>query len=99
MAARLAGWLWDAPPPPREPISFRSAAQVLGACRDIANLTPRTVETELNSTGDDPVVLANPDAVVPTANFQYRWTRVPKIALHPNFPNCGQSHRLSQNVG
>jgi histidine ammonia-lyase len=66
----LAGsWLWEAKPPAREPISFRSAAQVLGACRDVLGLTRRTVETELNSTGDNPVVLADPDAVVPTANF------------------------------
>jgi histidine ammonia-lyase len=66
----LAGsWLWDEAPPAREPISFRSAAQVLGACRDVVTHTRCTIETELNSTGDNPVVLANPDAVVPTANF------------------------------
>lgn len=42
---------------------------MLGACRDAVALTHRTVETELNSTGDNSVVLADPDAVVPTANF------------------------------
>ena len=64
--------LWDTPPsvsPVFEPLSFRCVAQVHGACHDALSYVRRTVETELNATGDNPVVLIDRQAVLPTANF------------------------------
>jgi histidine ammonia-lyase len=63
--------LWESPPstPVFEPLSFRCVAQVHGACQDAVSYVRRTVETELNATGDNPVVLIEREAILPSANF------------------------------
>lgn len=63
--------LWRRPLPGRvfEPLSFRCVAQVHGACQDALAYIRRTVETELNATGDNPVVLLDRATVAPTGNF------------------------------
>jgi aromatic amino acid lyase len=53
----------------QDPISFRSASQVHGAVLDVVEMVPGTVETELNSTGDNPMVLVDPDEIISDGNF------------------------------
>ena len=53
----------------QDPISFRSAAQVHGAVLDAHAMVRTTLETELNSTGDNPMVLIEREEVVSDGNF------------------------------
>jgi len=53
----------------QDPISFRSASQVHGAVLDVVEQVRATVETELNSTGDNPMVVAETDEVISDGNF------------------------------
>ncbi len=53
----------------QDPISFRSAIQVHGAVLDILGNVRATLETELNSTGDNPMVLADRGEMLSTGNF------------------------------
>ncbi len=53
----------------QDPISFRSAAQVHGAVLDAHGMVRRTVEIELNSTGDNPMVLTERREVLSDGNF------------------------------
>ena len=63
--------LWDGAPRRRiqDPLSLRCTTQVHGACLDALFFARGTVETELNSTGDNPVVLADRRAIVSNGNF------------------------------
>ena len=63
--------LWDGTPRRRiqDPLSLRCTTQVHGACLDALFFARGTVETELNSTGDNPVVLADRRAIVSNGNF------------------------------
>jgi histidine ammonia-lyase len=63
--------LWTTPPTldVQDPISFRSAIQVHGAVLDILGSVRATLETELNSTGDNPMVLADRGEMLSTGNF------------------------------
>ncbi|MBK5218467.1 MAG: aromatic amino acid lyase [Thermoleophilia bacterium] len=63
--------LWTAPPTlgVQDPISFRSAIQVHGAVLDSLALVRSTLETELNSTGDNPMVLADRGEIISDGNF------------------------------
>ncbi len=63
--------LWDPTPRRRiqDPLSLRCTTQVHGACLDALFSVRGTVETELNSTGDNPVVLADRRAIVSNGNF------------------------------
>lgn len=63
--------LWTAPPTlgVQDPISFRSAVQVHGAVRDVLDSVRGTLETELNSTGDNPIVLIDRDTIISDGNF------------------------------
>ena len=63
--------LWDGAPRRRiqDPLSLRCTTQVHGACLDALFFVRGTVETELNSTGDNPVVLADRRAIVSNGNF------------------------------
>jgi histidine ammonia-lyase len=72
MRALLEGSsLWTAQPTlgVQDPISFRSAIQVHGAVLDSLALVRSTLETELNSTGDNPMVLADRGEIVSDGNF------------------------------
>ena len=62
--------LWEARGVRRmyQPLSFRCVAQVHGACQDALSFVRRTVETELNATGDNPVVLIEQETTLPTGN-------------------------------
>lgn len=53
----------------QDPISFRSASQVHGAVLDVVELVRATVETELNSTGDNPMVVVETEEVISEGNF------------------------------
>ena len=63
--------LWDGASRRRiqDPLSLRCTTQVHGACLDALFFVRGTVETELNSTGDNPVVLADRRAIVSNGNF------------------------------
>ena len=49
--------------------SLRCAPQVHGACRDLLEYARRTVEVELNSATDNPLVLVDDDLLVSNGNF------------------------------
>lgn len=49
--------------------SIRCAPQVHGACRDVLGFAAKTVEVELSSVTDNPVVLVDEDDVRSTGNF------------------------------
>ncbi len=53
----------------QDPISFRSASQVHGAVLDVLEATRATLETELNSTGDNPMVLIDSGQMISDGNF------------------------------
>jgi histidine ammonia-lyase len=72
MRALLEGsslWTLPATLGVQDPISFRSAAQVHGAVLDAYDAVRSTLETELNSTGDNPMVLVERKAIVSDGNF------------------------------
>jgi histidine ammonia-lyase len=72
MRALLAGSsLWTSPPTlaVQDPISFRSAVQVHGAVLDVLDDVRATLETELNSTGDNPMVLIDREEIISDGNF------------------------------
>ena len=72
MRALLEGsslWMAPATMGVQDPISFRSAAQVHGAVLDAHAMVRTTLETELNSTGDNPMVLIEREEVVSDGNF------------------------------
>ncbi|MCW2951882.1 MAG: phenylalanine ammonia-lyase [Conexibacter sp.] len=53
----------------QDPISFRSASQVHGSVLDVVELVRSTLETELNSTGDNPMVLIDSGEIISDGNF------------------------------
>ncbi len=53
----------------QDPLSFRCAAHVQGALEHTLNGVISTLETDLNSSGDNPLVLADEDRVFSSANF------------------------------
>jgi histidine ammonia-lyase len=53
----------------QDPISFRCVTQVHGACLDAIAFVRTMVEIELNSTGDNPVVLPDLEMIVSNGNF------------------------------
>jgi histidine ammonia-lyase len=63
--------LWHATPAfgVQDPISFRSASQVHGAVLDVLESVRATLETELNSTGDNPMVLVDSGQMISDGNF------------------------------
>jgi histidine ammonia-lyase len=64
-------YLWTTKPTldVQDPISFRSAIQVHGAMLDVLGPVRGTLETELNSTGDNPMVIIDRREMVGTGNF------------------------------
>lgn len=63
--------LWSSRPAfgVQDPISFRSASQVNGAVLDVLEQVRGTLETELNSTGDNPMVLVDSEQIISDGNF------------------------------
>lgn len=59
----------DAPKSLQDPISFRCVAQVHGPCHELLALARRVTETELNSSGDNPVVLPDHGEIISNGNF------------------------------
>jgi histidine ammonia-lyase len=53
----------------QDPLSFRVAPQVHGAFREIVSFTRRSVEIELNSSSDNPLVLVEDQTMVHNGNF------------------------------
>jgi histidine ammonia-lyase len=53
----------------QDPLSYRCVTQVHGACHDALAFTRTMIEIELNSTGDNPVVLPERQLVVSNGNF------------------------------
>jgi histidine ammonia-lyase len=53
----------------QDPLSFRCVTQVHGACLDALAFVRTMVEIELNSTGDNPVVLPEHEMIVSNGNF------------------------------
>lgn len=63
--------LWRAHPSRtvQDPLSFRCVAQVHGASRDALAFVSRTLEVELNASGDNPLVLPDEGLIVSNGNF------------------------------
>ena len=59
----------DAPRALQDPISFRCVTQVHGPCHEVLSSARRTIEIELNSTGDNPVVLPAYGDIISNGNF------------------------------
>jgi histidine ammonia-lyase len=53
----------------QDPLSLRCIPQVHGACEDVLSFVRSTVETELNATGDNPIVLPDEGRIVSNGNF------------------------------
>src|SRR5205823_4295620 len=53
----------------QDPLSYRCVTQVHGACHDALAFVRTMIEIELNSTGDNPVVLPEHGIVVSNGNF------------------------------
>jgi histidine ammonia-lyase len=53
----------------QDPLSFRSAPQVLGAARDAFQFAERQLEVELNSSGDNPMLVPLEDRFISVGNF------------------------------
>ncbi len=72
-AEALRGLLWrtdrQSASTLQDPLSVRCVASVHGALLEAIGNARRQVEIELNSAGDNPIVLLNPDAVMSTGNF------------------------------
>jgi histidine ammonia-lyase len=53
----------------QDPYSLRCMAQVHGAVRDLFGFTDRTIETEMNSVTDNPLVFPEADRILSGGNF------------------------------
>jgi histidine ammonia-lyase len=64
-------YLWQpgAPRNLQDPLSFRTLPQVLGAARDALGHARTQLETELNASGDNPMVVASEGRIVSVGNF------------------------------
>ena len=63
--------LWSAGTPRnlQDPLSFRCVAQVIGSALAALDVARQAVELELNSAGDNPLVLANDGLLLSNGNF------------------------------
>jgi histidine ammonia-lyase len=72
LRALLAGselWQPTAPRRLQDPLSFRCIAPVHGAALDALDLATDALETELNASGDNPLVIADEERIISTGNF------------------------------
>jgi histidine ammonia-lyase len=53
----------------QDPISFRSSVQVHGACKDIYNFVLDGINIEINSIGDNPLLLSTENKLISHGNF------------------------------
>ena len=53
----------------QDPLSYRCISQVHGACNDSLTFARSVVEVELNSTGDNPIVLPDEGSIISNGNF------------------------------
>lgn len=53
----------------QDPISFRSAVQVHGACRDALRFAREGIDIEINSVGDNPLVLIEEEDIISNGNY------------------------------
>jgi histidine ammonia-lyase len=60
----------------QDPLSFRCLSQVYGACLAALELARSTLESEINSAGDNPLVLPEDGMILSNGNFD-----IPAIAL------------------
>ena len=65
-------YLWDpgAARNLQDPLTFRCLPQVHGALRDALDFARRQLETELNASQENPLVLGEEDRIVSVANFE-----------------------------
>lgn len=54
---------------PQDPYSFRCAPQVIGAARDALDFTKETLEIEMNSATDNPLIFPNDKICISGGNF------------------------------
>jgi histidine ammonia-lyase len=75
LRAALAGsdlWHPAAPRHLQDPLSFRAAPQTHGAARDALTFARGQIETELNASGDNPMVVVGEGRLVSVGNFDIR---------------------------
>lgn len=53
----------------QDPVSLRSAIQVNGACRDALRFAKEGIEIEINSSGDNPLVLIEENDMISNGNY------------------------------
>ncbi|MGH2856154.1 MAG: HAL/PAL/TAL family ammonia-lyase [Solirubrobacteraceae bacterium] len=71
----------------QDPLSFRSAPQAHGALYDALSVARGLMEIELNSAGDNPLVLVDEAAIVSVGNFD-----VTSLALAFDYVRLGIAH-------
>ena len=71
----------------QDPLSIRCAPQTYGACYDALSLARGTMEIELNSAGDNPLVVVDEDAIVSVGNFD-----VVALAMAFDYMRLGLTH-------
>ena len=62
-------WQPEAPQDVQDPLSLRCVTQVHGSFRETLETLTATLEVELNSSGDNPLVVLNEGIIVSNANF------------------------------
>jgi len=85
--------LWQANAARRlqDPLSFRCLSQVYGACLAALELARSTLESEINSAGDNPLVLPEDGIILSNGNFH-----IPAIALQ--FETVGMALAMLANL-
>jgi histidine ammonia-lyase len=89
----LAGselWRRDAARNLQDPLSIRCVPQTHGAVYDVLSVARGFMEIELNSAGDNPLVLIEEDAIVSVGNFD-----VTSIAMAFDFLRLGLAHAVA----
>ena len=79
-----------APASVQDPLSFRVVPQVHGALRDTTDFVRRTIETELNSQADNPLVSPSDGTLVSNGNFHPIMLAVAFDALRVAIAHVGQ---------
>jgi histidine ammonia-lyase/tyrosine ammonia-lyase len=73
----------------QEVYSLRCAPQILGACRDSLTFARQLVETEINGCSDNPVFIAEGEAVLHGGNFQGQQVAFAADALNAALTQAG----------
>jgi histidine ammonia-lyase len=83
-------WHRDAARNLQDPLSIRCVPQTHGAVYDVLSVARGFMEIELNSAGDNPLVLIEEDAIVSVGNFD-----VTSIAMAFDFLRLGLAHAVA----